>query len=707
MKKVKDIKKRKRTGYSLAIIITAAVFLEAISAIQYFYSRSEIADQARELAQIRLQNANLILDEAMNAVEAAVDNVTGFVTDNLAHPEKMYKITTGVVNTNDNISECGVLFRPDFFKGKPGVYLPATYRTPDGELVMADHGGDDFNYYQRQWYREVVDDGSPMWTDPYFSHTNGRLICTYSRPFWDKDGKVAGVIFADISMDWLQSIVEEGASNYDNSFSVILNASGIAVIDTRGGDIPDGFFDVRDRMTSLESGEQEIEYSDTLSYAFFAPLGTHGWSMAIVCPENEIFGAFNRLTFVLAILMLTGLLILALIVWRAILNLNKLHKVEDANKRMENELSIAHGIQMGIVPKTFPPFPERNDIDIFASMTPAWDVGGDFYDYYLDGDRLWFCIADVSGKGVPAALVMAITVSHFRTEARHCDTPAEVITTLNDGMAGTNAQNMFVTMFVGMLDLMDGRFLYCNAGHNAPVVASAEGKAFLPVDANLPIGLIEGFDYRWSDSYLNEGGMLFLYTDGLTEAENLDKDLFGEEKMLETLDWTLSPEENIHKMTEAIMDHAGEARQSDDLTMLAIRFNGNIHKSLTIENRKEDLAAIPEFVDSLGLDPAISYKVCLALDEAVTNVVLYAYEKPGTGKIKIDALVSPDKLVLRITDSGKAFDPTDTADPDISLPGEDRPIGGLGIFLVRKLMDEVRYRRQKGQNVLRIIKNLK
>lgn len=707
MKKVKDIKKRKRTGYSLAIIITAAVFLEAISAIQYFYSRSEIADQARELAQIRLQNANLILDEAMNAVEAAVDNVTGFVTDNLAHPEKMYKITTGVVNTNDNISECGILFRPDFFRQTPGAYHPSTFRAPDGELICVDHGGDDFNYYQRQWYREVVDDGSPIWTDPYFSHTDGRLICTYSRPFWDKDGKVAGVIFADISMDWLQSIVEEGASNYDNSFSVILNASGIAVIDTRGGDIPDGFFDVRDRMTSLESGEQEIEYSDTLSYAFFAPLGTHGWSMAIVCPENEIFGAFNRLTFVLAILMLTGLLILALIVWRAILNLNKLHKVEDANKRMENELSIAHGIQMGIVPKTFPPFPERNDIDIFASMTPAWDVGGDFYDYYLDGDRLWFCIADVSGKGVPAALVMAITVSHFRTEARHCDTPAEVITTLNDGMAASNAQNMFVTMFVGMLDLMDGRFLYCNAGHNAPVVASAEGKAFLPVDANLPVGLIEGFDYRWSDSYLNEGGMLFLYTDGLTEAENLDKDLFGEEKMLETLDWTLSPEENIRKMTEAVTDHTGEARQSDDLTMLAIRFNGNIHKSLTIENRKEDLAAIPEFVDSLGLDPAISYKVCLALDEAVTNVVLYAYEKPGTGKIKIDALVSLDKLVLRITDSGKAFDPTDTADPDISLPGEDRPIGGLGIFLVRKLMDEVRYRRQKGQNVLRIIKNLK
>ena len=707
MKKVKDIRKRQRTGYSLAIIITAAVFLEAISAIQYFYSRREIADQARELAQIRLQNANLILDEAMNAVEAAVDNVTGFVTDNLAHPEKMHKITTGVVNTNNNISECGILFRPDFFKGKPGAYLPATFRTPDGELVMADHGGDDFNYYQRQWYRNVVDSGSPLWTDPYFSNTDGHLICTYSRPFRDRDGKIAGVIFADISMDWLQSIVEEGASNYDNSFSVILNASGIAVIDTRGGDIPDGFFDVRDRMVSLESGEQEIEYSDTLSYAFFAPLGSHGWSMAIVCPENEVFGAFNRLTFVLAVLMLTGLLILALIVWRAIINLNKLHKVEDANKRMENELSIAHAIQMGIVPKTFPPFPERDDIDIYASMTPAWDVGGDFYDFYLDGDRLWFCIADVSGKGVPAALVMAITVSHFRTDARLYDSPEEVVTALNDGMAGSNAQNMFVTMFVGMLDLMDGRFLYCNAGHNAPVVASAEGKAFLPVDANLPIGLIEGFGYRYSDSYLNEGGMLFLYTDGLTEAENPDKELFGEEKMLEILDWTSSPEENIRKMTEAVAEHAGEARQSDDLTMLAIRFNGNLHKSLTIENRKEELAAIPEFVDSLELAPEVSNKVCLALDEIVTNVVLYAYEKPGTGKIKIDALLSPDKLVLRVTDSGKAFDPTDTADPDISLPGEERPIGGLGIFLVRKLMDEVRYRRQKGKNVLRIIKNLK
>ncbi|MBR6054211.1 MAG: SpoIIE family protein phosphatase [Bacteroidales bacterium] len=707
MKKVKDIRKRQRTGYSLAIIITAAVFLEAISAIQYFYSRSEIAGQARELAQIRLQNANLILDEAMNAVEAAVDNVTGFVTDNLTHPEKMHKITTGVVNTNNNISECGVLFRPDFFKGKPGAFSPATFRKPDGELICVDHGSDDFDYYQRQWYRDVVNSGNPLWTDPYFSNTDGRLICTYSRPFRDRDGKIAGVIFADISMDWLQSIVEEGASNYDNSFSVILNARGIAVIDTRGGDIPDGFFDVRDRMVSLESGEQEIEYSDTLSYAFFAPLGSHGWSMAIVCPENEIFGAFNRLTFVLAVLMLTGLLILALIVWRAIINLNKLHKVEDANKRMENELSIAHSIQMGIVPKTFPPFPERNDIDIYASMTPAWDVGGDFYDFYLDGDRLWFCIADVSGKGVPAALVMAITVSHFRTDARLYDSPEEVVTALNDGMAGSNAQNMFVTMFVGMLDLMDGRFLYCNAGHNAPVVASAEGKAFLPVDANLPIGLIEGFGYRYSDSYLNEGGMLFLYTDGLTEAENPDKELFGEEKMLEILDWTSSPEENIRKMTEAVAEHAGEARQSDDLTMLAIRFNGNLHKSLTIENRKEELAAIPEFVDSLELAPEVSNKVCLALDEIVTNVVLYAYEKPGTGKIKIDALLSPDKLVLRVTDSGKAFDPTDTADPDISLPGEERPIGGLGIFLVRKLMDEVRYRRQKGKNVLRIIKNLK
>lgn len=707
MKKIKDIGKRKRTGYSLSIIITAAIFLQAISAIQYFFARSEIEDQARELAQIRLQNANLILDEAMTAVEAAVDNVTGFVTDNLTHPEKMHKITSGVVNTNDNIAECGILFRPDFFKGKPGAYLPATYRTPDGEIIMVDHGDDDFNFYQRQWYREVVDDGSPLWTDPYFSHTDGRLICTYSRPFWDKDGKIAGVIFADISMDWLQSIVEEGASNYDNSFSVILNASGIAVIDTRNGDIPDGFFDVRDRMVSLESGEQEIEYSDTLSYAFFAPLGSYGWSMAIVCPENEVFGAFNHLTFILAFLMLTGLLVLALIVWRSIINLNKLHKAEDANKRMENELSIANAIQMGIIPKTFPPFPGRDDIDIYASLTPAWEVGGDLYDYCLDGEKLWFCIADVSGKGVPAALVMAITMSHFHTNIKHCYSPAEVVSALNDGMAETNDQNMFVTMFVGMLDLMDGRFLYCNAGHNAPVVASGEGKSLLPVDPNLPIGLVGDFHYRYTESYLNKGGMLFLYTDGLTEAENQDKELFGEEQMIEQLDWGRSPEENIKAMTEAVSAHVAGASQSDDMTMLCIRYNGSKNMHLTITNKKEELAKLPEFVESLGLDEKTQFNIALALDEAVTNVVLYAYDTPGTGKIDIDALLSKDEVVIRISDSGKPFDPTAAADPDISLPGDQRPIGGLGIFLVRKLMDAVRYRREEGKNILRLIKKLK
>ena len=700
-------KKKKGALYSVAIIITAAVILEAISGIQYYFSRKAIENDVRELAQVRLTNANLLLANAMNDVEVAVNNVTGFVSDNVNHPEKMFRITGGVIKINHNIIECGILFNRDYYPVESGSYHPATYRDDKDSLVFLDHGVDPFNYYERQWYREAIETGIPNWTDPYLSHTNQKLICTYSRTVTDKEGNVVGVIYADITLEWLRSILAEGASNYENSFSVILNDKGRAVIDTRDGDIPEGFYDLRKRMVSRESGEQIIEYSDTLSHAFFAPIGTHGWSMAIVCPVSEMFKEFHKISLILLLLMVFGLVVLGFIVIMAAQNDKRFRKVEGESQRLEDELMVAHGIQMGMLSKVFPPFPDRVEMGIYASLTPAKEVGGDLYDYFLHGDTLWFCVADVSGKGVPAALVMALARSQFRTEARHGVSPAAVMSALNLSMSEVNESNLFVTMFIGALDVTNGNLRYCNAGHNPPVIACDGEKSFLPVVPNLPFGLIGDFPYKTAETKLKPGSTIFLYTDGLTESENVAKELFGEEKMLSILDSAATPEENVRNLSDAVAAHAAGAEQSDDLTMLAIRFNAYEHKSITFPNKTEELAAIPGFVENLGLDEGLTQKLCLALDEAATNVVLYAYDEPGAGEVKIDALLSEDKVSFKISDSGKPFNPLMAADPNFDLPGAERPVGGLGIFLVKKLMDVVYYRRDRGVNILRITKNLK
>lgn len=700
-------KKKKGALYSVAIIITAAVILEAISGIQYYFSRKAIENDVRELAQVRLTNANLLLANAMNDVEVAVKNVTGFVSDNVNHPEKMFRITGGVIKINHNIIECGILFNKDYYPVESGSYHPATYRDDKDSLVFLDHGVDPFNYYERQWYREVIDSGVPNWTDPYLSHTNQKLICTYSRTVTDKEGNVVGVIYADITLEWLRSILAEGASNYKNSFSVILNEKGRAVIDTRDGDIPEGFYDLRSRMVSRESGEQIIEYSDTLSHAFFAPIGTHGWSMAIVCPVSEMFKEFHKISLILLILMVFGLIVLGFIVIMAAQNDKRFRKVEGESQRLEDELMVAHGIQMGMLSKVFPPFPDRVEIDIYASLTPAKEVGGDLYDYFLHGDTLWFCVADVSGKGVPAALVMALARSQFRTEARHGVSPSAVMSALNLSMSEVNESNLFVTMFIGALDVTTGSLRYCNAGHNPPVIVCDGEKSFLPVKPNLPFGLIGDFPYKTAETSLKAGSTIFLYTDGLTESESVSKELFGEEKMFSILDSAKTPEENVRNMSEALDAHAAGAEQSDDLTMLAIRFNSYEFKSISFPNKTEELAAIPGFVESLGLSEELTQKLCLALDEAATNVVLYAYDEPGAGEVKIDALLSEEKVSFKISDSGKPFNPLMAAEPNFDLPGAERPVGGLGIFLVKKLMDVVYYRRDRGVNILRITKNLK
>ena len=250
----------------------------------------------------------------------------------------------------------------------------------------------------------------------------------------------------------------------------------------------------------------------------------------------------------------------------------QLEQTTAAKERIESELRIARDIQMSMVPHEFP---ERPDLDLYASMTPAKEVGGDLYDFLLEDDILYFCLGDVSGKGVPASLFMAQTTRLFRALAKQHMMPATIATRLNNELTEKNDNGMFVTMFIGQLNLITGQFYYCNAGHNAPVLLRhKKGKAhFLPCKPNMAIGIMAGFEFEGETLEDFRGDTLFVYTDGLNEAENAAHEQFGNERMLEILgeNQRKGARDIIEIMNQAVAAHVDGAEASDDLTMLCVR----------------------------------------------------------------------------------------------------------------------------------------
>ena len=395
----------------------------------------------------------------------------------------------------------------------------------------------------------------------------------------------------------------------------------------------------------------------------------------------------------------------------------ELQRTTISKASMENELKVASGIQMSMLPKKFPPFPDRTDIDVYGQLIPAKAVGGDLYDFYIRNEKLFFCIGDVSGKGVPASLLMAVTRALFRNISAYESQPERIVTHLNNTMVEGNDSNMFVTLFIGVLDLPTGHLRYANAGHDAPVLVNDSGTriGLLPCDSNLPVGVMSDWKFTLQDATIDPGTTIFLYTDGLTEAENIHHELFGEERILKAITENQPPLPFIEHMTEAVHAFVGEAEQSDDLTMLAIRYTKQqldvrLQRNITLPNDVEKVPELAAFIDevceAVGFDMSTTMSLNLAIEEAVVNVMNYAYSKGTVGNINIAAEANDERLKFTITDSGTPFDPTAKAEVDTTLSAEERPIGGLGIHLVRQIMDSINYERVDGKNILTLRKKL-
>ena len=397
--------------------------------------------------------------------------------------------------------------------------------------------------------------------------------------------------------------------------------------------------------------------------------------------------------------------------------IENLTAVTAEKERIGAELELATRIQADMLPNIFPAFPEREDFDIYASMTPAKEVGGDFYDFFLiDDTHLAMVMADVSGKGVPAALFMMMSKILIQNEAMSGKSPAETLTAVNDQICANNREEMFVTVWLGIINLKSGLLTASNAGHEKPIVKHADGSFETFSDKHgFVIGGMSGMKYKDYEIQLEKGSKLFVYTDGVAEATSADDELFGIERTVEALNSAMNeePKAIIEKVKENVDLFVGEAPQFDDLTMLCFELIGSDENSncdeITIDATLENVPLATEFVsekaDTLPFSTKDKYQIDVAVDEIVSNVARYAYEGKE-GKVTIRTETDDQSLTITVIDSGIPYNPLEKEDPDVTLSADERGVGGYGIFIVKKVMDEVTYEYRDGKNILTMKENI-
>jgi len=297
--------------------------------------------------------------------------------------------------------------------------------------------------------------------------------------------------------------------------------------------------------------------------------------------------------------------------------------------------------------------------------------------------------------------------SMFRSEAHRVDSAAEIVGTMSHNLCEEYKGGDFVTMFVGILDLTTGRLDYCNAGHEAPLVAGQP----LDIKRNLPVGALSDWSYEGQQTQLKPGDMLFLYTDGLSEAKNSTGELLGRKRVqqLASEHYQDTAQQLVGLMEAEVHRHAGDAEQSDDITMLAIKWQPTsqfsvLNSHLSMRASMDDIACIEPFITHIakqaGMEGREAKRLRLAVEEAVANIINHGQATI----IKLQATMDDNQLVLTIDDDGQPFDPTGDSATDFSVPADERPPGGLGIMFLHEMTDGLEYQRIDGHNVLKIIK---
>ena len=386
-------------------------------------------------------------------------------------------------------------------------------------------------------------------------------------------------------------------------------------------------------------------------------------------------------------------------------------------EKIESELAVAREIQLQLLPGNFPAVPNRKEFDIYASLEPAREVGGDFYDFFfIDRNSLCIVIGDVSGKGVPAALFMAMTKTMIKATARLLVEPEYILADVNREISRNNPSLTFVTVFLGVLDLNNGNLTYTCAGHNPQLFIGRKGNTVLLGDAQCPaIGLDDAFQYRQATVQLRHKEGLLLYTDGVTEAQNDKNRLFTQESLMNTVSLTagVTPKERVTAILSRIREFTGSRPLDDDMTLLALSyFSPNrvseTHQTIVLRNDIREMSriidAITQIADSVDCPPVVVHDVTLAMEEIFSNIVFYGFGDDLDHNITLHLVIEGDSLILTLQDEGIPFNPLNVHIGRRDRPLEERDKGGMGITLAKNLMDQMEYRRDRGKNIMRMEK---
>ena len=521
---------------------------------------------------------------------------------------------------------------------------------------------------------------------------------------------------------------------------------------------------IRD-MKAGNPGIAKTKVDGTMVKIFYAPLEHTDWMVGVVVPQWVQLAVGIRMSLVLGTIVLIGLLLIyvtsRLTIQHTVKplhafaqsaeevakgnfssplpdvkNIDELRMLHDAFGAMqtslsayveevksttaekavfESEMSTAALIQMHMIPNQFPPYPERSDIDIYGMMEPAKSVGGDLFDFLIRDNRLFFCIGDVSGKGVPAALVMAVTRSLFHSISMSEEKPERIVWRLNRAISDGNTYNMFVTLFVGILDLATGRLDYCNAGHETPLLSGQP----LPIIRNKPVGALPDWRFEGQETRLQPGDTLFLYTDGVSEAKNQARKMFGRAHVAELVESLTyhSPQQLVEEMVQEVYRHAKGTEQSDDITILAITWKPQQSEApsspqpdaptvLTLSPSMDEIDRLKPFITETATQAGLASKevkrLRAAVEEAVANVINYS----GATALTLQAEQADGQFIVTIDDDGSPFDPTQGSATDLSIPPDQRPPGGMGLHMIQRMTDRQSYQRSEGHNILKLFKNI-
>jgi len=662
-------------------IVLAGILFILAGLGYYFYLRHAILRGVERRSRETLQQTERLIRARMGRSETIVDAMQKMAEHILDDPDLMYEITEYIVQSSPQISGAGVAFIENYYPEKGKWYLPYVgHKKGCDSLIHIQLGGEKHDYLSMDWFQEGLASEDGSWSDPYFDPDGAQAsMITYARAILDSTGRRVGVVAADITLDTLASLVAK-VKLYPHSFCTLVTKSGETIVKAPAN---------ADKLGKCHTFTETIEGKNMI--------------VTLTIPDKDMYSRLRKASLAFLALVLSGLFAVFFAAYRSVKNIWKLSEERIKNQHIEDELAIARKIQMSLMPSKTSS--HVNTLNISGILKPAKYVGGDLYDYYVRDNKLFFCIGDISGKGVPAAMLMSIAHSLFRTLAAHIDQPENITQSINQSISDNNPDIMFITMFIGALDLGTGVVTYCNAGHNPPILIQSGRARYMDSADNLILGVDINADYTSRTLTLAPGDTLFLYTDGLTEAENPQKELFGEQNALDVAQKVSeqSADEQISAMVAAVNQFVGNAEQSDDLTMLAIRFLKGDH-SLIMSNDIQELNKLEPFLNSFfeqeNLPPSLIPQLNLAIEEAASNVIMYAYPEGEKGNVEVTLDASAGQIRTTLSDFGTPFDPLKQPEANLTDSIEDRPIGGLGIHLIKEIMSEVNYEHTAGKNVL-------